>query len=110
MKQFLLAAGFKGIANWRWIVMVSAVIGALFVIVAIEDRRHQNALDKASDAGAAGAIIAGQGQTLDQLKDANDAEKDLLRASERSQLRYDLCLLDSRDRAACERHKPIEGE
>jgi hypothetical protein len=107
---FFAATGFKGLKNWIWIAMISAIIAAIWVFVAIADRRHKNALDVASNAGAAGAIIAGQAQTLDQLGDANNAAQDLRSAGERSTLRYSTCLLDSRDRAACERYNPLEIE
>lgn len=89
---------------------IVAIIAVIWIIIQIADRRHQNALDVASDAGAAGAIIAGQAQTLDQLGDANHAAQDLRSAGERSALRYNSCLLDSRDRDACERYNPLPSK
>lgn len=89
---------------------VVAVIAAIGIIIEVADRRDRNALDVATDAGAAAAVVAGQAQTLDQLGDANDAEQDLRSAGERDALRYSHCLLDSRDKASCERFKPIESE
>lgn len=87
-----------------------AIIAVIWIIIEIADRRHQNALDAASTAGAASAVAGGQAQTLDQLGDANNAAQDLRSAGERSPLRYSHCLLDSRDKAACERFKPLEGQ
>ena len=103
---FLAAAGFKGLKNWIWIAIVGAVIAAIWTFVAIADRRHENALEVAKDAGATGAVVAGQAQTLDQLGDANNAEQDLRSSGERSAARFDQCLLDNRDKRTCERFRP----
>jgi hypothetical protein len=103
---FLAAAGFKGIRNWIWIAVIGAVIAAIWTFVAIADRRHENTLEVATQAGAATAVVAGQAQTLDQLGDANHAAQDLRTGGERSAARYSGCLLDSRDKAACERFNP----
>lgn len=104
---FLAAAGFKGLKNWIWITIVGAAVAGIWIIVAINDRRHENALEVAKDAGATGAIVAGQAQTLDQLGDANNAEQDLREHGERSAARFDQCLLDARNPAGCERYRPI---
>lgn len=104
---FLAAAGFRGLKNWIWIAVVGAAIAAIWIFVAIADRRHENALEVAKDAGATGAIVAGQAQTLDQLGDANNAEQDLRERGERSAARFDQCLLDARDPAGCERYRPL---
>lgn len=87
------------------------ILGLLaWLAVTIADRWHENTIAVATDAGAAAAVVAGQAQTLDQLGDANDAEQTLRSAGERDALRYSHCLLDARDKAACERFKPIESE
>ncbi len=104
--SFLAAAGFKGLANWIWIAIVGAVIASIWAFVAITDRRHENTLDIAREAGGTAAIVAGQAQTLNQLGDANDAAQDLRTGGKRSAARYSGCLLDSRDKAACERFNP----
>lgn len=103
---FLAAAGFKGLKNWIWIAIVAAIVAAIWAAVAIADRRHENALDVAADAGALGAVVAGQTQTLDQLGDANNAEETLRSTGERSAARFDQCLLDNRDKRTCERYRP----
>jgi hypothetical protein len=103
---FLAAAGFKGLKNWIWIALIGAAIAGVWTFVAIADRRHENALDVAADAGALGAVVAGQTQTLDQLGDANNAEDNLRSSGERSAARFDQCLLDSRDKRTCERYRP----
>jgi hypothetical protein len=103
---FLAAAGYKGLKNWIWIALVALIVAAIWTFVAVADRRHENALDVAADAGALGAVVAGQAQTLDQLGDANNAEETLRTAGERSAARFDQCLLDNRDKSTCERYRP----
>ena len=103
---FLAAAGWRGLTNWIWIALVAGIVAAIWTFVAIADRRHENALDVAADAGALGTVVAGQAQTLDQLGDANDAEEALRSAGERSGPRFDQCLLDNRDKRTCERFRP----
>lgn len=56
--------------------------------------------------GAQGVVIAGQTQTLNQLKDAKNAEQTLKTDNGRSAERYRQCLLDSRRPSACDRYKP----
>lgn len=104
---FLAAAGWRGVRNWIWIAIVGAAVAAIWTLVAIADRRHQHSLEVAKNAGAIGAIVAGQEQTLDQLGDANNAEQILRSAGERSSARYEQCLLDARDPAGCERYRPL---
>lgn len=104
---FLAAAGFKGLKNWIWIVIVAAVVAGIWAFVAIADRRHENALEIAAEGGAAGAIVAGQQQTLDQLGDANNAEQDLRSAGDRSQLAHDECLRNNRNKRSCDDLRPL---
>jgi hypothetical protein len=104
---FLTAAGFKGLKNWIWLLIVGAAVAAIFAFVAIADRRHENALETAAAGGAAAAVVAGQSQTLDQLGDANHAQQDLRSSGDRSAARFDQCLLDARDKASCERYRPV---
>jgi hypothetical protein len=104
--SFLAAAGWRGLANWIWIAIVSAIVAAIWTFVAIADRRHENALEIAAQGGAAAAVSAGQTQTLDQLGDANNAEQELREHGERSAARFDQCLLDNRDKSTCERYRP----
>lgn len=103
---WLAAAGFRGLRNWIWIAIIGAIVAAIWTFVAIADRRHENALEVAAGAGASAAVVAGQAQTLDQLGDANNAAQELRTGGERSAARYAGCLLDSRDKAACERFNP----
>lgn len=104
---FLAAAGFRGLKNWIWIAIVAAAIAAIWAAAAIADRRHENALETAAAAGAAGAVRAGHEQTLDQLEDANNAEQDLRELGPRSQLAHDECLRNNRNRAACDDLRPL---
>jgi hypothetical protein len=104
---FLAAAGFRGLKNWIWIALIGAAIAGVWTFIAIADRRHENALDVAADAGAMGAVVAGQAQTLDQLGDANNAEDNLRSSGERSAARFDQCMLDNRIKRTCERYRPI---
>lgn len=106
LMKFLMAAGFRGVANWIWIAGISAFVGLLFALVAIADRRHENALDAAAQGGAAEAVMAGQEQTLKQLENANEAEATLRSDGERSARRYADCLRDARQKERCERYNP----
>jgi len=103
---FLAAAGWRGLKNWIWIAIVGAAVAAIWTFVAIADRRHENALEVAKDAGAIGAVATGLATTLDQLGDANNAEDNLRSSGERSAARFDQCLLDNRDKRTCERYRP----
>ena len=109
--SFLAAKGLFGLVRWGWIVI--AVVGfALIVwgIIGTYDNTLDDARETGREAGAAGAVIAGQNQTLDQLKDANDAEQDLRAGGERSDELYAGCMLDSDRPEACERYKPLPIE
>jgi len=90
---FLGAAGFAGIRNWIWIAIVGALIAGVWAFVAIADRRHENALEAASTAGAASAVAAGQQTTLDQVKDAKDAADQI--RNDRGLVRYCRCVRDA---------------
>lgn len=85
----------------------------LFVIALIAgvhfkgQRKGEAIVRTATEAGSAKAIATGQARTLDQLKDANDAQQDLRSSGERSDARYQQCLLDSDRPAACERYRPL---
>lgn len=103
VSAFLAAAGFKGLKNWIWIAIIAAIIAAIWAAVAIADRRHENALDVAGQAGAAGAIAAGQQTTIDQVKDAKHAADQI--RNDRGFVRYCQCLRDAAPRFAgnCQR-------
>ena len=94
-----------GLTKGMWVGVGLAALAALYAWLsmreAADDRHNQ-------EIGAQGAIIVGQKQTLDQLKDAKDAESNL--GGERSGARYSDCLLDSRNKAACERYNPYPGQ
>lgn len=100
------AKGLLGLQRWIWI---AVVIAAILIVIQIADAWHQNSLDMAEDAGATKAVVAGQNQTLDQLKDANDAEQEI-RNGDRSRVAYDECLRNNRNKPACERYNPEPGQ
>ena len=91
-----------------WLIMGALIALALaaFVVSRVANHAIDRTLDTATEAGATAAVASGQAQTLDQLKDANDAEQDLRSSGERSATRYAQCLRDSRRRQACERYNP----
>lgn len=68
---------------------------------------QDRAIEQAHDAGATEALLGGHETTLEQLKEANDAEQDLDAGGERSADRYAGCLQDSDRPAACERYRPL---
>jgi hypothetical protein len=99
-----LSIGRKALALGGAVLLIAGLCFALFKIVTHgQDAR----VGEAREAGATEAVAAGQGRTLDQLGDANDAQRNLRNHGERSAARYDQCLLDSRGPAACERYRPL---
>lgn len=90
---FLAAAGFKGLKNWIWIAIIGAIIAAIWAVVAIADRRHENALETAKQAGAAEAVAVGQQITIDQVKDAKNAADQI--RNDRGFVRYCQCVRDA---------------
>jgi len=81
--------------------VVLLVLAALWMSSAekADDRNNQ-------EVGASQAVIAGQQQTLEQLKDANDAEEDLRTGGERNLVRYNECLRNARTKSRCEQYDP----
>lgn len=92
--------------RFAWVPLVIIPVLLAGLIYWIATSWFDSALDTATNAGATAAVVAGQNQTLDQLKDANDAEDTLRADGERSARRYADCLLDSREKQACERYNP----
>lgn len=92
--------------RFAWVPPLIVAALLLWLAFSIATSWFEEAIDTAKEAGAAEAVSAGHEQTLDQLEDANNAEEDLRRADERDARRYADCLLDSRDKAACERFNP----
>lgn len=90
---FFAATGFKGLKNWIWFAIIGAAIVGIWLVVAIADRRHENALDVAEDAGAAAAVMAGQQTTIDQVKDAKNAADQI--RNDRGFVRYCQCVRDA---------------
>ncbi|KLE32467.1 hypothetical protein AAW00_13670 [Aurantiacibacter luteus] len=102
-----LAKPVLGLARWVWIALALALVLLLaWLIAARLDSTVETIATTAEDRGATRAVVQGQHQTLEQLKDANDAEQDLRTGGERSAARFDQCLQDSRRPAACERYRP----
>lgn len=60
--------------------------------------------ERAEEAGVTKAVTQGHRTTLDQLKEANDAEAAM--RDERHAARYADCLRNSRIRESCERYRP----
>ncbi len=109
--SFLASRGLFGLARWGWIVIALVGLGLIaWAIIGTYDNTLDDARETGREAGAAGAVIAGQNQTLDQLGDANAAEQDLRINGDRSAERYRQCLLDNRRKAACERYRPLPVE
>lgn len=92
---------------WLAIGGIGLIVASTIVVVVMFDHAGERTAKVAAKAGGTAAVVAGQQQTLEQLKDANNAQQDLRHAGERSADRYDQCLLDSDRPAACERYKPI---
>ncbi len=103
-----LGVGDKLAKRFAWAPALILAALMVFLVMRIAANWFGQALDTAAEAGATGAVVAGQNQTLDQLGDANNAEQDIRRAPERDARLYAGCLLDARpgteDR--CERYNP----
>lgn len=93
--------------TWLAIGGIGLIAAAAIGFVVMVDHAGDRTVKIAAEAGGAVAVAAGQQQTLEQLKDANNAQQDLRSAGERSADRYDQCLLDSERPAACQRYKPV---
>lgn len=96
--------------RFAWAPLAVGAIIAIGLIYSIATNWFDSAIDIAEDKGAAGAIIQGQNQTLDQLKDANDAETKLRTAGPRNSIAYNECLRNNRNKPACERYNPDAGQ
>lgn len=102
---------FSSLAPRGWLIIggAAALLIAGFVAFKVLDNCGKRTVALAKHAGTVEAVATGQAQTLEQLKDANDAEADLRAAGERSAVRYAQCLQDSRRKDACERYRPLAG-
>ena len=100
--------------RFAWVPLVILALVALgaaaLIVIKVATNWFDTTIDTAKDAGASEQIIRGQDQTLGQLGDANDAEKNLNSGGERNATRYAECLLDAREPANCERYNPDAGE
>ena len=104
---WLSKAGLFGIKNQWWLIIIAGIAALSATLITISKNRDAALVDTGKEAGAAGAVIEGQNQTLDQLEKANAKERELQSAGERSDARYRDCMFDSRDKAACERFRPV---
>lgn len=100
---WLKASGWFGLAKGAWVGIGVAVVLVIGWGVHHSINKHDQ---EQQTVGAQGAVIQGQTQTLNQLKDANDAQQNLKSDNGRSAERYRQCLLDSSRPAACERFNP----
>jgi hypothetical protein len=109
MKLESLTGWFASLAPRGWLLVGGAAALVIAGIVAFKvlDNSGKRTVAVARQAGTVEAVATGQAQTLEQLKDANDAEQDLRSSGERSAARFDQCLQDSRRPAACERYRPV---
>lgn len=83
---------------------------ALWAGVAAFNSWQDRAIEQARDAGATDAIAAGHETTLDQVKDANNAETELETGGDRSSARHAECLRNSRRPEGCERFRPLDQQ
>lgn len=71
--SWLAAKGLLGLARWAWVAVIAAVIAVGVIVV---DNAFEDTLETAKEAGASGAVVAGQNQTLEQVGKANEATTD----------------------------------
>lgn len=95
--------------GWAMLGLAAALAVAGIVAFNVLDNAQERTVAVAREAGTVSAIATGQAQTLDQLKDANDAERAIAVGGERNAARFAECLQNSRRLAACERYNPDAG-
>ena len=84
-----------------WLGLLALLAAGAFVVIAIADNAVEDTLERAKDAGAAEAESAGKSVTLQQNKDANDAEDEVRRGGTAAR---DGCVSGARgDASGCER-------
>jgi len=103
-----LAAKALGIPRGLWLIIAAALL--VWGVVAAFDNTVEQGLDTAKEAGASGAVIAGNKVTLDQVGVAHEAGNDI--RNDVGFARYCECLRSSTDATAgnCVRyleHKPV---
>lgn len=103
-----LAAKALGIPRGLWLIIAAALL--VWGVVAVFDNTVEQGLDTAKEAGASGAVIAGNKVTLDQVGAAHEAGNDI--RNDVGFARYCECLRSSTDTTAgnCIRyleHKPV---
>ena len=104
---WISAKGLFGLAKGAWVaICVAAAALAIGLYVHAEHKKQTEHDTLEQTVGAQGVVVAGQTQTLNQLKDANNAEQTLKSDNGRSAARYNQCLQDSTRPAACERYRP----
>lgn len=89
-----------------WALGLALIVGGTLVV--ISRNRDAKLVDTGREAGAAGAVVAGQQSTLGQVGAANEAENDV-RAG-RSSAAFDQCVRDSAPgyESGCARYRPVE--
>lgn len=92
-----------GLARYAWIAIALALAAGAVLWATSRERADDTANQ---NIGAQGAVVAGQTQTLQQTKDAKDAEQELRAGGDRSELAYAECLRNARTKARCERYNP----
>ncbi len=93
--------------GWLVIGALALLIAGVAAVVRIANNRDERLIETAEQAGASKATVDGHNRTLDQLGDANHAERELEADGERSAARHAECLRDSRRKPACERYRPL---
>ena len=90
-----------------WLAILAALAMVAFVIIEIADNRDKRMIETAEESGASKGLAESQGNILDQVEKANDAEKDLNRGGDAD--RYARCLQDATaaTRGNCERFRPV---
>jgi hypothetical protein len=90
-----------------WLAILTALALAAWAVVQIADNSDRRKIEVAKEAGAAGAVIGGQRDILDQVERANNAEQEIHRGGDAD--RHERCLRIATDatRANCERFRPV---
>lgn len=91
---------------FAWALGLALIVGGTLVV--ISKNRDNKLVSTGREAGAATAVVAGQGQILTQVERANDAETQVRRGGDAA--RYDRCLrsnASAETRVNCERFRPV---
>lgn len=107
MLEGLLSGALKPLWAKALAALIPLAMIAAGAWIITEKNRDKKLVETGKEAGAAGAVVDQQNETLTQIERANDAEDQVRRSDDAG--RYERCLrlATAETRANCERFKPV---